>query len=1704
MKNKFKKISAAIIILSQLMGFIIPVNAQSVNSPLVSYINDFSSLSVTRSDKNTENGVGEKPDSDVSLKLQFNSTSTTELNCYADIPKNGLDPTADFTLSYEVYTTSGGISIRPRNANPGHQWSLIVIPESDIEANRWNKITLVHHSEASKNDIYINGVFYKTVTADFDKIIITRLYIDSTAVAYLDEIQLIQGAILPAAVPKDCEIEGNYINCFGGYAKMLTSQYENALVRRSDTTVAADDEKPGYGDSLYVYSGDFITAHYYFSNIPTERNANAIFYWNDFESGTLSDFKLQTTLKENTLTLKTSTQRNSKYIELNKQNSGDCHIDTTVFQTHITEFVCEADLMMSDFGANVYPFMIYDRSVGNQSDYPVIIDASGGMKLSDGTKIYTLTKNKWFNLRVECSFTDRTFKIYVDDTLLATQKFKNNNADFCRPTLIRKWIYSGNDSTVLCIDNLKEYEGKCENENIINEEPATIFMEKSELLSYISDYKIYNAFSGRIYDGVQFIQSDKAQESENDFTVSIDVIKKLFSADVQNAVAIKAYAQSLGKYIYETNLGSIIFSDSPISIRADIADEVDSCMLFENPTAEVVEYDFKKNFSDLTTHPRLMANKSTFDSIRTQLKTDTTLSGYHSTVIAQADAYLDTDVVTYEIIDGRLLEVSREVMNKMTYWGYAYQITGDLKYPERAWEELEAVIAFEDWHTEHYIDTAEMMFGAALAYDWMYDAFDEDSQLEKIRTAIIEKGLKPTNDAYHARLYNTGIMGLSSSFATVRTNFNTVSNSSAIMAALAVMEEDIEFCSDVIANGLKSLQYGISQYYPDGGWIEGTGYWLYSTSYVTRLFASLDTTLSTHYGLSDLPGIKETPYYAIGIDSFCGTNNFHDAWPGHINAAEYSYFARLNNDPSLLNERLLMLENKWKGISANVYDMLWYKKTTGNSVALPLDIFTRTVDTFTIRGSYNTPDGIFVSGHGGATDSYHSHLDAGAFVFDIMGERWAHDLTPEDYTVAGKVKKGEQAVYRTSTEGHNCVVINPQSCGSAGQNWTSTAPVKMYSGKRCAYAVQDLTEPYTTNTGAVDGNIPYYGSASSYLRGFYVGDDRRSLTVRDEIVLTKDAEILWHMNIEADDIYINDNVIILTQNGKRLKWEMLTSADNFNISIKPGGKITPDHYAVASHYCDGQTALKEKQRQIVVSINAPKGEFVMEVKMAPANEDAAKTGLMNIPISEWTIPDGEYISDNNANFTGYNYASGKIEPYSLEAVSPLHTLTKAYGIKGKSAQDECMKYSSPKALTGNGIFRWAQRRWNINYDIRSSRYLHVSAEMAPDGISANRTVNLQFKNSSMWADTQNLFAITSDGHGKQVLKTASGERELKIPYGEWFRFDIVADKEKMTYDIYINGEEFVMGEALTLNRSIELLSLHQIIFGFGQVWSTPKGSYYTSDTYYDNIGFNAYNVYPYISSYTSPSIAKYTNVKAKILPNETKVYTDKPELDLFDASAFFMTSQLEITSDAKCTVNADMGSTKIKLFDILNSKMHIGETAYTLPSDSFKLTVFINASDNTYDVYVNDSLTAKAVPIEVLDTHMLVRLEKLDFAVTATKAAVFHKYNTSYGVCTDTALIMKKVNSDKYTITYVCENTVTTAQNADTVYAKIPDDVHGTPILAVYDKNGVLIGTALGNAHTSELMLELSDNTAIGYAKVMFFDDMNNMLPIKNSYDNRN
>ena len=165
--------------------------------------------------------------------------------------------------------------------------------------------------------------------------------------------------------------------------------------------------------------------------------------------------------------------------------------------------------------------------------------------------------------------------------------------------------------------------------------------------------------------------------------------------------------------MYENeDLYLLIFSENAFKADDKLMSEVSAYMKMPLPDADEIKADVAaKNVP----HPRIIGTAADFEKLRNEINVNPEIAAWHKKLIAKAESNLKTDVEIYEWgFQDNILTIAREFKEKMIFYGYAWQITGDKKYPEAAWKEFESVCSFPDWNPAHSLDTGELLFGAAV------------------------------------------------------------------------------------------------------------------------------------------------------------------------------------------------------------------------------------------------------------------------------------------------------------------------------------------------------------------------------------------------------------------------------------------------------------------------------------------------------------------------------------------------------------------------------------------------------------------------------------------------------------------------------------------------------------------------------------------------------------------------------------------------------------------------------------------------------------------------------------------------------------------------------------------------------------------------------------------------------------------------------
>lgn len=913
----------------------------------------------------------------------------------------------------------------------------------------------------------------------------------------------------------------------------------------------------------------------------------------------------------------------NSFIKVDLQTEGDCFLTWNIPESKNRFLTLQADFLITKFGAKIRPLQ------------PLCEVGSDGslIYMPYSAQIGKVEENKWFNIAFCFDTQTGACDIYLNkERVMEGVSYSGNFSSFAS-----YFADKSADNQSIYIDNFKMYEGKTIrdiDENEKAEKISVINQDNSEAESIVEkiggNVVMLNVYSSAIYyDKTKKILDVGAYIKDNRTLVPVRAVSEAFGCDVdydaqtqtitidgaakivlgdkkmilpngeefvldvgaelennRTMLPLRALCENiLSKQVTWDSRGLIIVSDNETALEEKDLKELNGFMLYGRPT----EKELKDKISNKT-HPRVVATKSDFDRIRQEYSSKNKyIKKWGDEVVSKANNALEAALPQYHT--GGLLDLSADVADRLENFGMAYQLTGDKKYAIRAYETIKAVGEFVNWHPEHYLDVGEMSMGVAVGYDWCYDAFSKQQ-----RTEIEEIIYKQCLSLYEASYYNQITYN---SFIKNETNWNSWCNGPAIMCAAAVFDIYPDLCADLISKMLRSQELMLNEYYPDGAWMEGAGYWNLGLFPVALYCDTLKNTFGTDFNMSKAPGMDKSAYFSFAIQGPAGTNNFHDSEVFYQNCPVLFWCAKEYGDSNVTKMHIAQMEKYNQ--SGDAYSMIWYDKVSeGEFAPLSKDMYIKGGEFVAMRSSWENDNGAYVSYHGGVSDINHGQYDSGTYVIDMLGERFAIDLGKENYNAPGYFSTDRYNYYKSRPEGHNVYVINPKE-GKIGQEKNTFSEVcEMNSSERGVYSSLDLTACYASDVNYAK-------------RGFKLEDDRQSVVVADEIDLKGESEIYWFMHTDAEIEIADKNTVYLTKNGKKVKLEIACDAENYSVytmdamPLETSPKMTGE---------DDRSDIKK----ICVKINAS-GKVNIWAKMSPAN--LKNVTLETKKIDEWTNETGE-------------------------------------------------------------------------------------------------------------------------------------------------------------------------------------------------------------------------------------------------------------------------------------------------------------------------------------------------------------------------------------------------------------------------------------------------------------------------------------------------
>ncbi|MGN6435923.1 MAG: heparinase II/III domain-containing protein [Agriterribacter sp.] len=544
----------------------------------------------------------------------------------------------------------------------------------------------------------------------------------------------------------------------------------------------------------------------------------------------------------------------------------------------------------------------------------------------------------------------------------------------------------------------------------------------------------------------------------------------------------------------------------------------------ENPvTVQYIKAHLKK------TSPQLILTSSVEKNLRKKIQTDPVVKNYYEAIQLNADNILKQPLPERKLEGRRLLHVSREMLYRMNVLSMVYRMEHDPQVLKRINDELVAVCNFSDWNPSHYLDVAEMCLAVAIAVDWTGNRLPAKT-VALAKKTLIEKGINPSFSGKEPWWLNG------------TNNWNQVCNGGMIAAAIVIADIDPELAAKTIKRSLNGMPNALKQYAPDGVYPEGASYWEYGTSFSVVTSSLLRSAFGTDFGIAAYPSLIASADFRMQCVAPSGMFfNFADCGDSAAKTGDITlaWFAKeTGNAVYLEKEKFLMLAAAMGKLPRFAgAGLVWLSEfEPRNSSTLP----------HVYKGDGLNPLVIFrddahayyFAGKGGRASLSHGNMDAGSFVFELDGVRWAIDPGVQDYNTLeqagfnlwGMCQDCERwSLLTKGNFGHGTLNIN-----NARFNVTGQATLKDFKNGTQPQVTFDMTEVFS---GTVDK-----------AERTFIKDSDHSVIIEDELTLNDSTKtISWAMMTTAAVTPVKGGAL-LQRNGKSLNLSVVSPA-NIQVSV---------------------------------------------------------------------------------------------------------------------------------------------------------------------------------------------------------------------------------------------------------------------------------------------------------------------------------------------------------------------------------------------------------------------------------------------------------------------------------------------------------------------------------------------------------------------------
>jgi hypothetical protein len=513
-------------------------------------------------------------------------------------------------------------------------------------------------------------------------------------------------------------------------------------------------------------------------------------------------------------------------------------------------------------------------------------------------------------------------------------------------------------------------------------------------------------------------------------------------------------------------------------------------------SAQITKTDIDKaiNISSLK-HPYLYFSEQEKPQLIERIKSDPELHDIFSKLEAEAKMWLAMPVDKNIPVqgkntragwsesdrDGKYGEYYSTNLNNAFQLSFLYQMTGEQKYADKAFEFADAFCDLTTWtqrahefpiiysrimpwnvpddqvnfNFDHYNGDAGRLMAAV--YDWLYNGLNE-AQRDRIRGALLEKVVTRVRGDYEFHWWATAY----------RCNWCGVCNSGIGLTGLALLTENPQL-TDIVAESYNRINSMFNELGVDGGWQEGGGYWNYGVHTSTFFADALKRATNSKYNLFENERLKNNPATFPLYISLPGRKsiNFEDSGGGGYigNTHLINKLATETN-----NGEAAWYSEQFLGSGNDIFDIIWPKPEIKPVAPSNPSKHFRTIDWWVLRSDFNDPSKVVVAGKAGMNDDpHHGHLDIGHFVVYWQNDYFIQDKGKEGGYDEKFFDDARWEYPHASSEGHNVIFVNgekqiPGKLRKQPYNYEIGGKVLEFStSEKIDYVLMDPTNAYPKN-----------------------------------------------------------------------------------------------------------------------------------------------------------------------------------------------------------------------------------------------------------------------------------------------------------------------------------------------------------------------------------------------------------------------------------------------------------------------------------------------------------------------------------------------------------------------------------------------------------------------------------------------------------------